>query len=234
MIFDSSFADVVGFAMNIGGAYGGSTGSYSMGSIAGFIPVPGETYWWMVGTFSPVASQWSVPQSFTIQQLTAIVPVITSPVNGGSVNTVFPAFSWTPISGATSYSFELSLSADFATTVYAATTASAGAGVPAGTPLSRGLQYYWRVKTLTPTAGEWSAVGNFMVAQLPSATPAVTITTQPQPTIIVTQVNPTPTTVTQVTEEKVINPTYIWAIIIIGAVLVIAVIVLIVRTRRSV
>jgi hypothetical protein len=31
-----------------------------------------------------------------------------------------------------------------------------------------------------------------------------------------------------------IAPTYIWAIIIIGAILVIAVIVLIVRTRRSV
>jgi hypothetical protein len=207
----------------------------------GFLAIayqPGQTYYWRVRASAPFLTQNSQTFSFRIQPGQAMVPALSSPENGGSVTTVFPAFSWTPIGGATSYSFQLSLTPDFAATVYTANTTSAGAGVPAGTPLSRGLQYYWRVKALTPAEGEWSTVGNFMVAALPvvtSPTPQVTVTTKPADTIIVTVPAATTTSVV-VTQaaEKVINPTYIWAIIIIGAILVIAVIVLIVRTRRSV
>ena len=77
-----------------------------------------------------------------------------------------------------------------------------------------------------------------MVALPPtSAPPVVTIPPQVTPTITVVLPSSTSTVITvpgptNVTNQ--VNPSYIWAVIIIGAVLVIAVIVLIVRTRRSV
>jgi len=203
----------------------------------------GTTYWWAIrvasngigGNFA-ARSQWSAVQSFVVEQLVAVVPIISSPENGGEVNTQNPAFSWSPIANATSYSFELALDANFNDIVYSVETTTAGTSVPSTIKLTRSLQYFWHVKALTPSEGEWSTTANFIVAELPTTTPQVTVTTAPQPTItaIITQPAATTTSVVveQVTEE--VNPSYIWAIIIVGAVLVIAVIVLIVRTRRSV
>jgi hypothetical protein len=75
-----------------------------------------------------------------------------------------------------------------------------------------------------------------VIPPTPTPTPPVTPTIiLPTPTVILptpTVVIPTQPTPTTVKEE--ISPAYIWAIIIIGAILVIAVIVLIVRTRRTV
>ncbi|MBN1692555.1 MAG: hypothetical protein JW845_03265 [Dehalococcoidales bacterium] len=203
------------------------------------IAVPGETYYWRVRVEmgAPVESYWTEMQSFTIEQLVAIVPVIASPVNGGEVNTTTPGFSWSPISGATSYRFELATDSDFTDIVYTVDPSTAGAQLPSTITLERGMQYFWRVKTLTPTEGEWSTVANFVVAELPPETTPVTITTAPQPTItnIIEQPAATTTVITvPPVEEKVVNPSYIWAIIVVGAVLVIAVIILIVRTRRTV
>ena len=98
-----------------------------------------------------------------------VVPIIASPENGTSVDSTTPAFSWSPIANATSYSFELYNTADvdFASPIYATITASAGASVPASMSLTRGQQYYWRVKALTPAEGEWSTLANFIVAELP-------------------------------------------------------------------
>jgi len=199
---------------------------------------PGTTYYWRVrvNAGTPMLSQWSAMESLVIQQLVAIVPVIASPVNGGEVTTVNPAFSWSPISLATSYRFELATDADFTDVLYTVDPATAGASVPSTITLTRGLQYFWHVKTLTPLDGEWSATANFIVAELPPTSPTPTTTIVPTPTIIITQPPAVTTTFTIPPAEppKEVNPSYIWAIIIVGAVLVIAVIVLIVRTRRSV
>jgi len=102
--------------------------------------------------------------------------------------------------------------------------------------LEDGKTYFWRVKALAPVEGDWSSIANFTVA-LPvetSTTPQVTVTQVPAPSFTITQ--PPATSIVMPTQppDEVINPAYIWVIIIIGAVLVIAVIVLIVRTRRSV
>jgi len=207
-----------------------------------FAGSPATTYYWRVrvDAAAPAESQYSAMQTFVVQQLEAIVPIISSPANGGEVTTVNPAFSWSPIANATGYRFELATDPDFANIVYTVDPATAGASVPSITNLTRGSQYFWHVKALTPTEGEWSTTANFIVAELPPppiTTPAVTITTAPAPTIIITQTQPPATTTilpAPVVEEKVVNPSYIWAIIIVGAVLVIAVIVLIVRTRRTV
>jgi len=207
----------------------------------GAVAVPGETYYWRVRVdmVTPAESYWSAMQTFTVEQLVAVVPIIGSPENGASIDSTTPAFSWSPIAGATSYTFELYDTADVATAtpIYTTTTTTAGAEVPSDLALTRGDQYFWRVKTLTPAEGEWSTLANFIVAELPPTTEPPIVTIPPSTSIIVT-IPPDSTTITTVVippaEEKVVNPTYIWAIIIIGAILVIAVIVLIVRTRRSV
>jgi len=132
------------------------------------------------------------------------------------------------------YQFQLSADPAFATTLVDEQLANAGI-MPAVT-LERGKTYFWRVKALLPVDGDWSTVANFMVAKAAAApTPPVVIEQTPAPVINIPAAPPA-----QVIEippapavEK-IAPAYIWAIIIIGAVLVIAVIVLIVRTRRSV
>jgi hypothetical protein len=221
----------------------GGTGSYlSSTPVFAFVPVAGETYYWRVRVSAgfPVQSFWSAMQVFSVQQLQAVVPEIGSPQNGSTIEPSAAAFSWTPIAGAASYLFQLDTGAVFTAPLYSATVASAGASLPANVVLERGRTYFWRVKTLTPAEGEWSTVGNFMVAEAapttpPPSTTTITPTTTTQTTITIPPATTTVITVPPATQTiNEVNPTYIWAIIIIGAVLVLAVIVLIVRTRRSV
>ncbi|HUT67142.1 MAG TPA: hypothetical protein VMW86_01150 [Dehalococcoidales bacterium] len=238
----AGFIPVAGSATTaaLGGVTPSGGLSLASGGLAGgaFAGVPGETYYWRVrvDAGAPLESYWSAMQTFTIQQMTAIVPVISSPENGKSVDSVSPAFSWSPISGATKYKFELSTNAAFVSTVYSTEVLTAGAMLPTTITLERGETYFWRVKALAPSEGDWSTVANFIVAELPAApTPPVVIQQTPAPVINI----PAPPPAQQIVipaapAEEVIAPAYIWAIIIIGAVLVIAVIVLIVRTRRSV
>jgi hypothetical protein len=221
-----------------GGANTPATNMNSAVAWAGLLTA-GETYYWRVQITAPVTSVATAMGSFTVQQLQAIVPDISSPENGATIDNLTPGFSWSPISGVTSYRFELAKEPTFALLVYTDDVPGSGAALPVATQLERGRTYYWRVKALTPAEGEWSQVGIFTVAELPpTPTPTPTITPTiilPTPTITLPQ--PTVTVVLPTTSEapvEEIATPYIWAIIIIGAVLVIAVIVLIVRTRRTV
>jgi hypothetical protein len=239
IFLDEGMTIAAGGAAGIGAAlFDGGVGSIlSTAGALGFAPVPGETYYWRVrvAAGSPLQSFWSPLQSFSIQQLVAVVPVISSPANGSEVNNTSPGFSWSPIAGATGYRFELATDADFTDVIYTVDPTTAGANLPSTITLERGMQYFWHVKTLTPAEGEWSTTANFIVAELPVETTPVTITTAEQPTIIISQPADTTTQIVVTQEpEKVVNPSYIWAIIVVGAVLVIAVIILIVRTRRTV
>jgi len=237
---DSAGTNIIAGSPVIGQLANNST-STQLSLNAGVPPAlaAGTTYYWRVrvDANAPMQSHWSPMGTFVVEQLVAVVPVIASPANGGEVNTVNPAFSWSPISNATGYRFELSTTANFSDIVYTVDPATAGASVPSTITLTRGAQYFWHVKTLTPLEGEWSATANFIVAELPPTSPTPTTTIVPTPTItaIISQPADTTTVITvPPAETKEVNPSYIWAIIIVGAVLVIAVIILIVRTRRSV
>jgi hypothetical protein len=233
----------VGGDVGIGFAMGGLSSSISNAAMVGpVVPVPGTTYYWQIRTATPVTGYWSAMQMFNIHQLTSIVPTLGSPVNGADVESTNPAFSWNPISGATTYDFMLDTGTSFAAPLYHVTAYGAGMDLPVSIQLERGRTYFWRVRALTPTAGEWSTIGNFTVAleqeTTTAITPTVTTITIPavtNTTITIPQATSTIITMPQTTQTvEEVNPTYIWAIIIIGAVLVLAVIVLIVRTRRSV
>jgi hypothetical protein len=207
-----------------------------IGGILAPVFLPGNTYYWRVAAATPIGSAFSETRSFTVQPTAATVPTIGGPVSGTSVNTLKPAFSWSPVSGTTSYKFQISEGTAFAAPIYDAEVSVAGAQLPLTVTLEDGKTYFWRVKALLPVEGDWSSIANFTVA-LPvetTATPPVTVTNAPPVTITIPPA-PAPTTITiPPPVENKINPAYIWVIIIIGAVLVIAVIVLIVRTRRTV
>ncbi len=221
--------------------YGGSIANEPASAIAGLSLIPGTTYYWTIMVATPVSSFMAPVQSFVVQQLQAVVPSLASPATGSTLamgQTV--AFAWSPITGTASYNFQLSVDPSFDTTVFTDTTTSAGEELPSNIHLIGGTTYFWRVQAATPTLGDWSSVGNFMVAKAVTTTsttmapPPVTIITT-STSIVIPQPVQTVITVPQVTPTTTeVNPSYIWAIIIIGFVLVIAVIVLIVRTRRSV
>jgi hypothetical protein len=232
------YYDAAGLIM-IGGPYAAG-GVTNLPAPAGLIALlnPGDTYYWQVQIVTPIHSGMSPMQSFTVQQLQAIVPVIHTPVNGVVLDTLSPGFSWAPISGVTSYQFQLSKEPSFVVLVYSDNTTTAGEALPVALKLVAGTQYFWRVRAAAPAVGDWSEVGNFSVTVpvIASPTPTITptITILPTPTITVTLPQPTVIIPTSTAVVEKISPAYIWAIIIIGAVLVIAVIVLIVRTRRTV
>jgi hypothetical protein len=113
--------------------------------------------------------------------------------------------------------------------------------------------YYWRVRVNSagPVKSAWSEVRSFAVGSLPEAVepviieqppapvisvpPAPAITIEP-PEIVLPAPEPAPEIVIPAAPAPPapITPAYIWAIIIIGAILVIALVVLIIRTRRPV
>jgi trimeric autotransporter adhesin len=197
----------------------------------------GSTYYWRVRTNAPVLSSWSEVRSFTVDPLQAAVPGALSPANGGTTTETLPSFSWEPVSGATKYAFKLADNVGMSSPIVDTTLSSTGYAVDGALALGT---YYWMVKAIEPVEGEWSAIANFTVEKeaAPSATaPPVVITQVPAPNITVTAPAPAPaTTITipPVEQPAPITPAFIWAVIIIGAILVIAVIVLIVRTRRTV
>ena len=199
---------------------------------------PGTTYYWRVASSAPIGSAFSETRSFVVQPTAASVPTIASPANGAIVDTTKPAFSWTPVAGTTMYDFQLSEGTAFAAPIYATQVANAGVQLPLNVTLEQGKTYFWRVRALQPVQGDWSTIANLTIAEpapVVVPTPPVVVQQMPAPIINIPAAPPAQQIVIPpAPAEKVINPTYIWAIIIIGAVLVIAVIVLIVRTRRTV
>ena len=114
--------------------------------------------------------------------------------------------------------------------------------------------YYWkvRVNSAGPVKSAWSDVRSFTIGELPeqlepviiqqppapviSVPPAPSITIEPPEIVLPPQPAPPPDIVIPAAPAAPapITPAYIWAIIIIGAILVIALVVLIIRTRRPV
>jgi len=167
----------------------------------------------------------------------AQVPNILSPVNGSTTVRQLASFSWEPVSQATDYNFVLADNVALSAPIVDAIVTNTGYAV--NSPLEKGKTYYWAVKPIAPVEGAWSAISNFTVLEdaAPVATaPPVVITSVPAPVITMPAPQPVPTIVIPPAPEQPapIAPAYIWAVIIIGAVLMIAVVVLIFRTRRQV
>jgi hypothetical protein len=170
---------------------------------------PGTKYFWRVRVAcdSPQVSKWSDYRSFD----TALsATIFCSPECGAEDITLTPNFSWSAVTDATSYEIEVSLSEDFDTLVASGTpTINAWDGIP---ELDYSTTYYWRVRAVKD--GVYSGWTYCLFSTIE------------EPAEPVEPVEPV-----EIVQEE-ITPTWIWVIIGIGGALTIAVIILIVTTRR--
>jgi hypothetical protein len=185
----------------------------------------GTTYYWKVRVAEgePTLSRYSSVRSFTTTHgaaqwnpFTGGVPE--TPTNGATNVSLMPTFAWNPADWATGYEWELADNQNFsgATKKTLPTTAYA-----LDTELDYSTTYYWRVRATSATSSSEWAVGVFttMGKAAPPPAPPPAPPAPPPETIIL----PSP-----------IPPFILWTIVGVGAALVIAVIILIVRTRRAV
>jgi hypothetical protein len=177
-----------------------------------------------------VRGQWSEARTINIQaggvvQEPQVGPTLQGPLPGATDVSVNPGFSWSPVAGATLYEFILALDAGLTLTVEDTPVyvTQPSWQVPPGT-LEYNTTYFWGVKSVEPTESAQS-IGTFRtmsIAEFACPFCDETFTTAGALDSHIATAHPAAA------------PAYIWAIIIIGAVLMIAVIMLIVRTRRVV
>jgi hypothetical protein len=189
-----------------------------------------NTYYWRVRVANegsiigaPLISPWSATYKFkTVIGPSMQRPALQAPGAGEEGVPLSPTFEWSGIEWAEDYEYELAL--DPSTTAGGYFTeplvALIGADALVSTAwkcditLDYSTRYYWHVKALgVDTDTPWSDVGTFTTMEVP-----------PEPTTEAPPITIPPT--------QEITPAWIWAVVIIGAILVIAVIVLIVTTRR--
>ncbi|MBA7570651.1 hypothetical protein ES708_12404 [subsurface metagenome] len=184
----------------------------------------GTKYYWKVRVQQdePLLSRWSKVWNFTTALDKVAVPVTWEPENGAQGVIIRPSFGWTAVGGASTYELELADNPAFTGATKATTSINSWV---ADTDLSYNSTYYWRVKSLKDSIvlSGWRS-GAFTTMSKPAAPVEVT-PAPPAPQITI----PAP----QVILPAAVTPMWVWAIIGIGAALVIAVIVLIVRTRRA-
>ncbi|RJQ37837.1 MAG: hypothetical protein C4555_05840 [Dehalococcoidia bacterium] len=207
-------------------------------SIGGLTLRANTTYEWRLrvrNTLSgdAVRSVWSDWRSVKVLSGTQVVqtqagPVLLSPAGGANTG-LRPGFSWAPVPNATAYEFILATDAGLTQTVANTPVTVNSPAFQVTSDLAAGT-YFWAVKATAPTEGIQS-IGSFSAAV--SVTPG-----SDQPDIVVqppeVTVNVPPIVIPEQTQAPVIDTALVWVVIAIGAILVIAVIVLIVRTRRPV
>ena len=208
--------------------------------------MPGNTYYWRVrhsdvdapggeGSKGQLMSPWSEVRSFSIEA--PISFALTSPSVGATSVALQPTFVWTTFEGAIGYEVAVSEDSSFAILDWSHSVDSTFYQTEEKDMLSYSTTYYWRVRGVTGPApsrkaapgGPWvSGVFTTEAAPAPPPPPPVVIEPTPPapPPQIVTVEVPVPG------PPQAIPATLLWAIVSIGAILIIALIVLIVRTRR--
>ena len=189
--------------------------------------MPGTDYWIRVRVAmgEPLVSCWSEKVKFESFMGPAawnpfLPPENVNPAPGAKdVDPIQPLFQWNPADDAVSYEFQLSDNAAFAgaDTKVVKIPAYEWPG-----DLEYSKTYYWRVRSVKANGAvsEW-AVGIFTTAEEP---------VPPTPPVVVAPPQPAP-------PPQYIPTTYIpeyilWTIVGIGAVLIVALIILIMKTRR--
>jgi len=204
----------------------------------------------------PYMSRWSASAS-VVTAWYVLPPDPEVPDQGLQGAPLLPSFVWEAASGAVSYDLQLSISPAFTSTIV--DTNITVTGYTCTVELAYDLDHYWRVRSVAAdgTKSAWCTIQNFHTRLEPiEQLPPVTIVPPPTPTIILPtpQVTVVPQDITVVPPDITVNlptptittisstiempeevtPIYIWVIVAIGALLTIAVIVLIIRTRRVV
>ena len=180
-----------------------------------------------------------------------------NPVSGVAYDV---AFTWERPSKAKIYDLKIALDSDFleglgnAGTTTGSTTDAEISEVVSGSHFMPETTYYWRVRVNIdgPVKSAYSETRSFTIGALPeqlepvvieqppapviSVPPAPAITITPPQIVLPPQPAPPPEIVIPAppAAPAPVTPAFIWAIVVIGAILVIALVVLIIRTRRPV
>jgi hypothetical protein len=156
--------------------------------------------------------------------------VVQYPASFASDIAVDATFTWPAVPGAVSYDFNIGTDSAFTGSTIVSVLTN---GYKLADNLEYDTTYYWEVRSVDALGATSSWTSSFFTTAsepAPAVTPTTTIVVQnptqtvATPTVIVTQ--------PPASEVQVIPDYLLWAVIAVGAVLVIAVIVLIVRTRR--
>jgi hypothetical protein len=186
---------------------------------------PGTEYHWRVQAKTPVLSRFNASWEFT-SGLTSVTQPTTLylPLNGATGVSITPTFSWPEISMALRYDFELADNPLFATPLVSKTgvLAPTSAVYTLETELDYSTTYYWRVRNANATTTSAWVTASFTTMAEPE---------EPPPPVVVEPTPPAPPApILELPTQE--TPAYIWAIVGIGAVLLIFMLVLIWRTRR--
>ena len=199
---------------------------------------PGTTYYWRVrvSETTPAYSPWSATGSFEVETLVEAVTFdIVSPALGSTGVSINPTLVWNEYEGAIRYEVAVSEFADFSILEFSKPVDSTFYQVT--DTLAYSTTYYWRARGITgePTKARTSAPGGPWASGV-FTTMAKAV--EPAPPVVIEPTPPAPEKEIQIVEVPMPAPApaipsyMLWMIITIGAVLIIALIVLIVRTRR--
>jgi hypothetical protein len=189
----------------------------------------GRELYWRVRVYEgePYRSRWSGKCQFSTKliggawnpsQTANGYPGHFAPVCGSIGVPLDPVFNWNAADWATGYQFRLATNPDYLNPIVEETVNNTVYMLPI--TLEYSTTYYWRVRGVNvDQSSEW-AEGVFTTMDEPE---------EPPPPVVV---EPTPAPVIELTTPEVIPSYMLWIIIAIGAILVIALIILIVRTRR--
>jgi hypothetical protein len=166
-------------------------------------------------------------------------PVQTSPTIGSYDVATEPMFTWNGVPGSIRY--EIALSEDPTFTIIEWSYNVDQTFYKVDEPLRYDTTYYWRVRGVL---GEpYQEGGQWLTPATPWTTGIFTTASEPEPPAEPIVVQPTkpevnveipPTKITIEPAEQAIPNYMLWIIVVVGAILIIALIVLIVRTRRVV
>jgi len=229
--------------LDAGGKFVGATEPYETTALTTdhYNLTPGLTYYWHVRALADdegktLTSKWSTTIKFVMKliEVNANDSTWIAPAAGASGVSQTPNFQWGSVAGATGYELVIDGGAAIKVTdtVYTLTT-----------PLAYGSTHTWKVRAISgTTASDWIS-GVFTVMAAP---PVIVTPTTPAPAPKYFDANSgqyfdsqaqldafqAAWKINHPTPEPPSTPAYIWIIIVIAAILVIAMIVLIVRTRR--
>ena len=235
-----------------------NTTVYVWGTIAGgWVPVSataqgvnlyeGYAYATVTTTTTPsIASLTGTPFALCEAPLAALTaPTSMIPTSGTTGASLTPTFSWAAVAGAAGYYFELADNTNFVAPLVKLDGDFGRLVVTAyhyASDLDYSSAYYWRVKSVSGTVdagtlAESAWISGIFVTMDEAEEPAppIVIEETPAPVIVIEE---TPAPIIQPVVEVItppstpITPAWIYVIIGVGAVLVISLLVLIVRTRR--
>jgi len=185
--------------------------------------ISGTTYYWRVRSIEPIRSLWSQFQSFTpvlgaAQWSPLAASTGISPFPGTTNMPIRPIFTWQPADGATGYEFMLARDNEFSDLVVTMTGADALTTTTwaCDQDLDYTTTYFWKVRAISATSHSQWGTGVFTTEAASSAPLPPQSSAPPSPPPA-----PTPST-----------PFYMYGVILIGVLVVVALLVLIIRTSR--